>query len=104
AGVLATAADTPRWREVAEVRRMMGGVLSPFDAWLLLRGMRTLYLRFAQCSANALAIARHFEGHPRIERVLYPGLASHPGHAIAARQMLGGFGGMLSLLVAGGAE
>ena len=55
-------------------------------------------------SANAMAIARHFEGHPKVERVLYPGLASHPGHAIAARQMTDGFGGMMSILVKGGFE
>ena len=63
--------------------------------------MRTLYLRFERASANALAIAQHFEGHPKVERVLYPGLPSHPGHEVAKRQMTGGFGGMMSLLVRG---
>ena len=101
AGVLVTAADGERWREIQEVRTMLGGVLSPFDAWLLLRGLRTLYVRFAQASANALAIAQHFEHHPKLAGVLYPGLPSHPGHDIAARQMQGGFGGMLSILVDG---
>ncbi|MBR46361.1 MAG: hypothetical protein CMM31_07760 [Rhodospirillaceae bacterium] len=72
------------------------------QAWLLIRGMRTLYLRVRQSSENALAIARHFDGHDKVAAVLYPGLASHPGHDIAARQMDGGFGGVLSLLVAGG--
>jgi len=66
--------------------------------------MRTLHLRVKQASANALAIARHFEGHGKLKAVLYPGLKSHPGHAIAARQMQGGFGGMLSLRVRGGAQ
>jgi cystathionine gamma-synthase len=103
AGVLVTREIGPRWQEICEIRTMTGGVLAPFNAWLLLRGLRTLYVRWNQSSANALAIAQHFEGHPRLERVLYPGLASHPGHAVAARQMLGGFGGMLSILVAGGA-
>ena len=74
----------------------------PFDAWLLQRGMRTLFLRVHRSSETALAIARHFEGHPAIHKVLYPGLPSHPGHEIAARQMSGGFGGMLSIRLAGG--
>lgn len=104
AGVLVAAEATPRWREICDVRTMMGGVLGPFDAWLLLRGLRTLYIRFDQASTNALAIAKHFEDHPRLEAVRYAGLPSHPGHAIAARQMTGGFGGMLSLVVKGDAE
>jgi len=70
----------------------------------MLRGMRTLFLRFEKASKNALKIARHFENHARLERVLYPGLESHPGHDIARRQMTNGFGGMLSLLVKGGAD
>ena len=103
AGVLVTHEVDPRWREIAELRRMMGGVLGAFEAWLLLRGLRTLYLRFEQASAGALQIARHFEGHARLRRVLYPGLESHSGHAVARRQMTAGFGGMLSLLVDGDA-
>jgi cystathionine gamma-synthase len=79
-------------------------VLGAFEAWLLQRGLRTLYLRVGRASENALAIARHFEGHPKLAAVLYPGLASHPGHGVAKRQMSGGFGGMLSLRVRGGAE
>jgi cystathionine gamma-synthase len=82
----------------------MGGVLGPFDAWLLLRGMRTLFLRFEKASHNALRLAQHFEHDPRLEKVLYPGLESHPGHDIAQRQMTNGYGGMLSLLVQGDAE
>jgi cystathionine gamma-synthase len=103
AGVLATRRADARWREIAELRRMMGGVLGAFEAWLLLRGLRTLYLRVEQASAGALAIARHFEGHPKLAAVLYPGLESHPGHGVAKRQMTGGFGGMLSLLLDGDA-
>jgi Fe-S cluster biogenesis protein NfuA len=72
-------------------------VLGPFEAWLLLRGMRTLFVRVQRCCDNALAIARHFQRHPRLLTVLYPGLPEHPGHDIAARQMSGGFGGMLSI-------
>jgi cystathionine gamma-synthase len=66
--------------------------------------MRTLFLRVRHASASALKIARHFDGHPKLVEVLYPGLARHPGHGVAARQMEGGFGAMLSLRVKGGAE
>jgi cystathionine gamma-synthase len=104
AGVLSVARRDALWDELREVRTLMGSVLGAFEAWLLIRGVRTLFLRYERASANALAIARHFERHPRVARVLYPGLESHPGHAVAARQMTGGFGGMLSLLVAGGFE
>src|ERR1700747_2592831 len=64
--------------------------------------MRTLHLRVERASRTAQTIAKHFAGHPRIAATLYPGLPSHPGHAVAARQMRGGFGGMLSVRVAGG--
>ena len=104
AGVLATRVADARWEEIRHARTLMGGVLGPFECWLLLRGMRTLHLRYERQAANALAIARHFEHHPGLEAVLYPGLESHPGHAIAARQMKDGFGAMLSLLVAGDAD
>jgi len=103
-GILVSAQDNERWEDIKWVRTLTGGVLGPFDAWLLLRGMRTLFLRFEKASQNALQIARHFENHARLERVLYPGLESHPGHDIARRQMTNGFGGMLSLLVKGGAD
>ena len=105
AGVLATrAAADGRWEEVRLARTQTGGVLGAFESWLLLRGLRTLHVRYERQAANALAIARHFEHHPRVEAVLYPGLESHPGHTVARRQMAGGFGAMLSLLVPGGAE
>ncbi len=84
-------------------RERGGAVLGAFEAWLLMRGMRTLFVRFERQSENALAIARHFEGHPKLERVIYPGLPSHPDHAVARKQMSNGFGGMLSILVKGGA-
>jgi cystathionine gamma-synthase len=102
AGVLITNTLDDRWRKIIETRNLTGGVLGALEAWLLIRGLRTLFLRYRQSSANALAIARHFENHPAIERVLYPGLESHPGHAVARRQMTNGFGGMLSLMVRGG--
>ena len=104
AGVLATGAASKRWDEIKAARTRTGGVLGAFEAWLLLRGMRTLHLRYDRQAASALAIARHFEGRAGIEAVLYPGLKSHAGHEIAKRQMAGGFGAMLSLLVEGGAE
>ncbi len=104
AGVLVTARRDQFWERLRDKRHRGGGVLGAFEAWLLQRGLRTLYLRVVRASENALAIARHFEGHPKLAAVLYPGLVSHPGHGIAARQMSGGFGGMLSLRVRGGAE
>ena len=104
AGVLVSAADDARWAEIGRLRTLMGGILGPFEAWLLLRGIRTLHLRVERAAANALAIAQHFENHLRLDGVLYPGLTSHPGHETAKRQMDGGFGAMLSILVRGGAE
>ena len=101
AGALATAADDEVWQRVRYVRGGGGAVLGPFEAWLLLRGMRTLHLRVAAASASAAEIARRFEADSRTQ-VLYPGLASHPNHAVAARQMKGGFGGMLSLRIRAG--
>lgn len=101
AGVLSLARRDALWDELRLVRGMTGGVIAPFEAWLLIRGLRTLHLRYARASEGALAIARRLETHPGVARVLYPGLPGHPGHAIAARQMTGGFGGMLSILVAG---
>jgi len=78
-----------------------GAVPSPFDCWLLLRGASTMHLRVrAQCE-NAMALARHLEKHPGVESVFYPGLASHPGHALAARQMRA-FGAVLSFTLRGG--
>ncbi len=79
----------------------LGATLGSFEAFLLIRGLRTLFLRVEQASRNALAIARHFEKHPKLNAVLYPGLEGHPQHKIAKSQMAGGFGGMLSILVNG---
>lgn len=104
AGIVVTAREDSRWEDIRLIRKLTGGVLGAFEAWLLMRGMRTLHLRYERASANALAIARHLEGHPALEAVLYPGLPSHPHHDIARRQMTNGFGGMMSLLVAGGEE
>ena len=84
------------------VRNDNGAVLGPFEAWLLLRGMRTLFPRVLHASASAVRIAEHLAGMGAVAKVLYPGLPSHPGHAIAKRQMSGGFGGMVSFRVRGG--
>lgn len=81
--------------------QIAGSVLAPFNAWLLLRGLRTLSLRMERHNANGLALARALEAHPAVSRVSYPGLESHPGHALAARQMTG-FGGVLALELAAG--
>ena len=104
AGALATARDDEQWQRIKSVRAGVGAVLGPFEAWLLLRGMRTLHLRVAAACANAQAIADRFVSHRKLSHVLYPGLPSHPGHATAARQMKGGYGGMLSLRVREGDE
>jgi cystathionine gamma-synthase len=102
-GVVTFAEKTARFEDLHFIRKQQGAVLGAFEAWLLIRGMRTLFVRFDRQSANAMAIAQHFEGHSAIERVIYPGLASHPQHDIAKRQMPGGYGGMLSILVKGDA-
>lgn len=86
----------------ARLRGMLGGVLGPFEASQLLRGLRTLHVRVRHQSTAAMTIARHFADHAQINQLLYPGLPSHPGHAVAARQMQGGFGGMLSMRLRGG--
>ena len=88
-----------RWEELNSIRSKTSSPLPPFECYLLMRGMRTLYVRYAQASANALAIARHFSNHPKVEAVLYPGLGTHAGHDIAKRQMTNGYGGMMSLLL-----
>ena len=87
---------------LAAMRNDYGAVLGPFEAWLLLRGMRTLHLRMAAICGNALRIARHLSVQGRVVEVLYPGLESHPGHAVATVQMSGGYGGMLSFRPQGG--
>jgi len=102
AGVLVTRADGEHWQRVRKVRAQIGGTLGSFEAWLLVRGLRTLALRVRAASASAQRIAEHFAAHARVREVLYPGLPGFAGHAAAARQMLGGFGGMLSLRVAAG--
>lgn len=102
AGALAFANEGPLFQAVQQERHDGGAILGPFEAWLLGRGMRTLHLRVAAACHGAMAVAERFANDPRIAEVLYPGLASHPGHRLAARQMQGGFGGMLSIRVKAG--
>jgi cystathionine gamma-synthase len=102
AGALVTRGDSPYWQRVRKVRAQLGGTLGSFEAWLLLRGLRTLHLRVRAASASARAIAQHFEGHPRVAEVLYPGLPGCQGFEVSQRQMAGGFGGMLSIRTRGG--
>jgi cystathionine gamma-synthase len=101
AGALTTRDDSALWQRLRPLRAQLGGVIGPFEAWLLTRGMRTLFPRVRTACASAQRIAEHLERHPRVLEVLYPGLPSFRGHAMAARQMHGGFGGMLSIRVRG---
>ena len=81
-----------------------GAVLDPFAAWLLMMGMKTLGIRMERHCENAMKVARYLEKHPKIDRVYYPGLESHPTHEIAKKQMHGGFGGMMSADIKGGMD
>jgi cystathionine gamma-synthase len=102
AGALVTAHEDGLWERIAHERAYRGAVLGPFESWLLLRGMRTLFLRVAASCRGAMRVAEALAAHPGVSRVFYPGLADHPGHAIAARQMHGGFGCLVSFRVPGG--
>jgi cystathionine gamma-synthase len=102
AGALVARADSDYWTRMKGVRAQIGGTLGSFEAWLLLRGMRTLYLRVEAACRSAERIADFFNDHSLVTEVLYPGLKNFPGHHIAASQMQGGFGGMLSIRVKGG--
>jgi cystathionine gamma-synthase len=101
AGVLSVNDTGDYWEDIANIRKLHGTILHSFDASLLIRGMRTLFLRVEKSSSNAMAIAKHFEGHRHLESVLYPGLPSHPGYETAKRQTNGQFGGMMSFIVKG---
>ena len=101
AGALAFARNEEAAR-VREIRASHGMILGPFEAYLLIRGMRTLDLRVRACAANASELAQRLSNHAVVSAVLYPGLLDHPGHAIARRQMQGGYGGMLSIRLRAG--
>jgi cystathionine gamma-synthase len=102
AGALASARTDAFWERIARIRTNQGAILGPFEAYLLMRGLRTLPLRAAAQAQTALTLAERLSEHPHVARVLYPGLPTHSGHAVAARQMEGGFGSMLSIRAAGG--
>jgi cystathionine gamma-synthase len=104
AGTLTGARDDEFWQKLVAGRSSGGAILGSLEAYLLLRGMRTLHLRVERACRSAQRVAEAMAKHPNVAAVLYPGLPSHPGHAIAARQMQGGFGGMLSIRVKGGEE
>jgi cystathionine gamma-synthase len=103
AGSLTAAREDEFWQRLVLARSGGGAILGGLESYLLLRGMRTLYPRVERACRSAQQIAEHFAGHPKVLGVLYPGLPSDPGHTVAARQMNGGFGGMLSIRVEGGA-
>ena len=103
AGAIVTREDHPLWQSVCAERAGAGAVPGSFESWLLLRGMRTLFVRMDTANKSAMTIAAYLHTHPAIQCVLYPGLDSHPGHQIAKRQMTGGFGSLLSFLVEGDA-
>jgi cystathionine gamma-synthase len=102
AGALVTRRDDEVWQRVRYERGARGAIPGPFEAWLLLRGMRTLALRLQTSCRNAQLIAEALARHPEVVEVCYPGLPSHPGHAVARRQMGGGFGAILSARFTGG--
>ncbi len=102
AGVLCAREADEFWDRVRGLRSASGCILGPFEAYLLMRGLRTLHLRQERQSASAMMLAERLTAHPCVARVLYPGLPQHPGHDIAARQMENGFGSMLSIQVIGG--
>jgi cystathionine gamma-synthase len=104
AGSLTVRRPDALWETIRSVRIQNGAVLGPFESWLLQRGLRTLFPRVRWQSASALALAERLSAHPGVEAVLYPGLPGFPGQELARRQMQGGFGGMLSVRVKGGAE
>ena len=99
AGALATARDGQLWSRIRALRGQLGNALGAFDAWLLMRGMRTLDIRVRSQAGTAATLAQRLVGHAAIAQVLYPGLAQHAGHDTALRQMSGGFGGMFSIRV-----
>jgi cystathionine gamma-lyase len=100
-GGIVVAAEAEMAERMAFLQNSTGAVAGPFDAFLALRGLKTLHLRMRQHCQSALELARWLETHPMVERVIYPGLKSHPQHALARRQMQG-FGGIISIEVKGG--
>ena len=103
-GALVIGDDAALKEKLAFLQNALGGVPSPFDAFLVLRGIKTLAVRMQRHCQNALEISRFLERHPRVQRVHYPGLPSHPQHSLAQRQMHGRYGGMVTAVLKGGLE
>ena len=103
-GIAVVREGSPLRQPLAYLQNAIGSVAGPFDSFLALRGLKTLHLRMERHCANALAIAQWLEAHPKIEKVVYPGLASHPQHELAKRQMIGGFGGIVTAVIKGGLD
>ena len=101
AGVLSFKKANKDWESLFSIRKLQGTVLNSQDAFLLIRGLRTLFLRVEKNSQNAMILAKHFESHNYVETVLYPGLETHPNHKIAKNQTNGQYGGMLSIIISG---
>jgi cystathionine gamma-synthase len=102
--ITARDAKSEAWDFIKAERKMAGAVMGSFEAWLLLRGLRTLSLRVERMNANAQALADHLETHSKIEKVLYPGLPGHTDHTVAKAQMAGGYGSLMSVQTKGGKE
>jgi cystathionine gamma-lyase len=100
-GAAVVRADESLQERLGYLQNALGSVSGPFDSFLTLRGIKTLALRMQRHCSNAQTIAEFLEGHARVERVFYPGLASHPQHALARRQMVGGFGGIVTAVLRG---
>ncbi len=96
--------DSPLAERLGYLQNALGAVPGPFDSFLTLRGIKTLALRMERHCANALAVAQFLASHPKVERVYYPGLSSHPQHALARRQMTGGYGGIVTAVLRGSLE
>ncbi len=99
AGALVTKVEDQHWQAILRDRAYRGAVLGPFESWLLMRGMRTLFLRVRASCSGAQRVAEAVAGHPQVAQVLYPGLPTHPGHELAKTQMDGGFGALMSIRV-----
>ena len=100
-GGVVVAANEELGQRIAFLQNAVGAIAGPFDSFLALRGLKTLHLRMAQHCSNALRLAEWLQAHPSVDRVIYPGLTSHPQHELAARQMQGGFGGMITVILKG---
>lgn len=101
-GALCAREDSAIWERIKTIRAGTGAIIGPFESFLLMRGMRTLFVRQERQAASAMALAQRLSAHPEVAQVLYPGLPQHPGHDVAARQMENGFGYMLSVRLRGG--